>query len=472
MPLVAERPALLRVFVTAPDAEDAGIPPVRASFYSNDDVVYVAEIDGQSTTIPDEVVEGDLSMSANAGIPGDVLQPETEIVIEIDPEGTLDPDLQITRRIPEEGRLRLDIRAMPVLDLTLIPFLWTTDPDSSVLGATAGMAADPAGHELLHDSRVLLPVGELTITNHDAVNIASNSAYRILDATNAIRIIEGGTGHYMGLMAGAVTAAAGVAFRPGRASFSIPSATVMAHELGHNMSALHAPCGGAGGPDPAFPTTDGSIGGWGYDSRDHSLVPPGTPDLMTYCDPTWVSDFNFANSLRFRLADETQGAARTAAAARPTILLWGGTDPNGAPFLEPAFVVTAPPSLPKTGGDHSLIGADEDGRELFSLNFAMREMADADGRATFAFALPARAEWAGALAAITLSGPGGTVTLDGDTDLPMAILRDPGTGRVRGFLSDLPQSVLTRAEAVAYLSPDRNVEVLFSRGVPDGNAWR
>lgn len=199
VPLVAGKPALLRVFVTAADAGEATIPPVRATFYSDGDVIHIEDIDGQHTAIPDEVIEGDLSRSANAEIPGDVLQPELELVIEIDPDGTLDPGLRITRRIPGEGRLKLDVRAMPVFDLTTIPFLWALDPDSSVLEATAGMAADPAGHELLRDTRVLLPVGELTVANHDAVSVTSNSAFDILGATEAIRVIEGGSGHYMGL---------------------------------------------------------------------------------------------------------------------------------------------------------------------------------------------------------------------------------------------------------------------------------
>ena len=49
------------------------------------------------------------------------------------------------------------MREMPVLDLTLVPFLWTEDPDSEVLDAVSGMAADPEGHELLEPTRTLLP---------------------------------------------------------------------------------------------------------------------------------------------------------------------------------------------------------------------------------------------------------------------------------------------------------------------------
>ena len=41
---------------------------------------------------------------------------------------------------------------MPILDLTVIPFLWSSDPDSAIIGMAAGMAADPEGHALLEET--------------------------------------------------------------------------------------------------------------------------------------------------------------------------------------------------------------------------------------------------------------------------------------------------------------------------------
>ena len=475
VPIVAAEPALLRVFVTAANGRGATIPPVRARFYSGGSEVHVAEIPGQSRAIPTKVIEGDLARSANAEIPGHVLQSGTEIVIEIDPDGTLDPGLKITRRIPETGRVKLDIQEMPVLDLTVIPFLWAASPGLSILESTAGMAADPLGHELLEDTRVLLPVGGLEVTNHEAVTISSNSAFDVLAATEAIQVIEGGTGHYQGLMTRPVLHASGVANTPGRSSFSVPSSSTIAHELGHNMNLRHAPCGGAGGPDPAFPNRAGSTGSWGYDFSEGALVPPSANDLMGYCWPPWISDFNFSNALRYRLFDEAPaaaaGAARTAA-ERPALLLWGGTGPDGEPFLEPAFVVSAPPSLPQARGDHTLIGTAEDGRELFRLSFAMQELSHGDGRSAFVFALPVQPGWAEALAAITLSGPGGSATLDGDTDRPMTILRDTLTGQVRAILRGDPGDAQAAADQAAATGLDPlRFDELLSRGIPDGRAW-
>ena len=219
------------------------------------------------------------------------------------------------------------------------------------------------------------------------------------------------------------------------------------------------------GVDVSFPYPDGSTGAWGYDFRDGGgLVTPKSKDLMSYC---WargaISDYQFTNALRFRLFDEQPPLV-----AATSLLLWGGTDAEGEPFLNPAFVVDAPSMLPEFGGEHRITGLTAGGDELFSLDFAMPEMADGDGSSSFAFVLPVEPGWAGNLASITLAGPGGSARLDRDTNLPMTILLDPSTGQVRGILRDLPQA--DTAALAPQAGPD-SLDVLFSRGIPDSAAW-
>ena len=113
VPLVAEEKALLRVFVTARKA------------------------------IPTEVDESSLSKSANVEIPAEVIEPGLDMVIEVDPEGTLDEDLLVTKRIPETGRLALDVRAMPVFDLTVIPVRLERDPRFVDRGPRRGHGRGP-----------------------------------------------------------------------------------------------------------------------------------------------------------------------------------------------------------------------------------------------------------------------------------------------------------------------------------------
>ncbi len=482
VPLVAGEPALLRVFVSASGATGERMPPVRARFYRGGSEVHIANIEAPRASIPASLNEGDLEASANASIPASVVQPGLEMVVEVDPDGTLDASLGIARRIPAEGRATVSVRAVPELDFTIVPFLWWDAPDSAAVRLTTGLAADDA--TLLGLINTLLPVGDIDLKVHEAVVTASNNDLDLLGETDAIRILEGSAGdsYYMGMISGNVRGYRGLASHSGRASFSTPDPLVMAHELGHNFGLLHAPCGGAAGVDPGFPAPDGTIGAWGYDMRGESLVAPATSDLMSYCEPEWVSDYHFTKALLYRVYEEAAGgSAAVAAGPERALLLWGGVGEGGEPFLEPAFIVDAPPNLPLSpGGEHTVAGHDAGGRELFSLGFDMPALSSGDGRSAFAYALPARQEWAGSLAEIILSGPGGSFTLDKSSDRAAAILRDPLTGQVRGIFRDAPPGVMAAAamaaplgpEAAAALSLPPGLEALVSRGLPRPEDWR
>ena len=479
VPLVAGTEALLRVFVTSEEETGAMIPPVRAMFFVDGVEVHVEDIPAGSSVIPEEVHEGELDLSANAEIPAEVIQPGLEMVVEIDPDRTLDSSLGVSKRVPESGRMKVEVWDVPPMLLTLIPFVWTGDNDQRA--ATFVGTAEPED-DFFWQTRTYLPVGDIRITRHEPVTVNSNSLYDLLADLGRIRTMEEGIGYWAGLIP-TTAFANGIAYVPHHpdsltyAALYSPKTSVsklipetVAHELGHNMSLRHAECTGTeANADPTYPYDDGRIGSWGWDARDRSLVDPGSDvrDFMTYCDPTWVSDYYFANALRYRLHDDVE----VQAARVPVLLVSGGAAANGTLRLDPAFPVEAPPFLPHAPGPYTMTGKRADGSELFSLSFEMMEIADGHGGEGFTFALPVQEEWESELVSLALSGPGGTVEIREGSTLPMAILRDPQSGQVRAILRDLPAGPLARS-AADDLAPEAGLEVMVSSGLPGPEAWR
>ena len=350
VPLVTGRPGLLRVFVTAPDAGSAPIPSGLATFYQRDGSTHSVRVSPGDGTIPAEAetAEGSLSLSANAEVPGDVLQPGAEMVVVLDPESALDPVLGVPQRIPATGRTSLDVYDMPAFDVTVVPFLWESEPDSSILDVTNGLTAEDS---LFEETRRLLPVGPMSVTVHEPVWTSTRDAFALVGQTEAIRVMEGGADYYMSTLRNPTpTDLLGVAYNiPSKAMFSVPDGGTVAHEFGHNMHLWHAPCGGAAGPDPAYPHARGGAGAWGWDRRSGRLVPPAISDLMTYCGSEGVSDYHFANALRWRVRDEVRVGAYYAGPPTRALLLWGGRRHRRCAVPEPGVRVRRQAVAPGRG---------------------------------------------------------------------------------------------------------------------------
>ena len=110
-------------------------------------------------------------------------------------------------------------------------------------------------------------------------------------------------------------------------------------ELAHAMGRAHAPCGGAGGPDPKFPYPEAGIGDWGYDILGDNFIDPSAYfDFMGYCEPIWISDYTFS-ALFTRIAFISQANVVGSKGPRPfqSFLV----DPKGAPRFGRRMTFTA-----------------------------------------------------------------------------------------------------------------------------------
>jgi len=486
VPLVAERPAALRLFDIP--------PPARARFFLDGTETHVVNVHEVAFDAAGgrEIAFGD-TIAPAAIIPRSVVQPGLEMVVEWK-QG----------RFPEEGRQRIEVARLPPLELTLIPLVFSNpDPDGRHEGFVNGVDRAASGYS--RSGFRLLPAHGCRIPpcspgsygvearTHPIIGVIETTGRRVHDPGNFLsavavaRRLEGGTGYWMGIVEGG--GSGGLAVVGGDVAWATPGA--IQHELGHNLGLRHPPnspdivrnrrgiaCDVVTTFDSSYPHPNGQIGAWGYNLGYPRFVPPNTPDLMTYCDPSgwnqpfpsygvWISDYHYRKALSHRRR-ESHRSTTTAAAPVRSLLLWGGTDAEKGPHLEPAFVVDAPPSPPEQPGPWTIKGRDASGGVLFSLPFAMPEIADGgEGAGGFAYTLPVRPGWE-TLASITLSGPDGTATLDESTDRPISIWRDRD-GKVRAILHGNP--VQADSDSIGPLAGVA-LDVMTSRGIPSARAWR
>lgn len=460
VPLIAGRDALLRVFVTG-DEVSYYEPRAYADFLRDGEVIHTAAM-GPPHVIPDAVTEKWRLQSFNAEIPGEVIQPGVELFVEMDPDGVVPLKSGSQARIPAEGALELNVIELPVHFQTLVPVIGETDPREQIRIWAQDLTA---GHEWLQFARSVLPIGDMHLTVHDpfytSVDLGTFDGWlQLISDIRTLRTIENGRGYYYGAFHRAnLTGIVGLGYIGWPVSIGLSQDETFAHEVGHNMSLRHAPCGNVAGPDPRFPYKDGSAGVWGYDPASGGIIDPDQyKDLMGYCDPSWVSDYSFTKALDYRIWTEIGRGGVDPADERPAeqTLLLRGRAVNGELMLEPAFLVETRPVLPEGDGPYRLEGFGSGGRVVFSFDFTPTPLEFGGG--DFLFALPYDAESDGTLERVVVSGPEGEFALGPSSTSPMAIIINRDNGQVRAILRDWNGGLGL---------VDGNTEILVSDGLPD-----
>ncbi len=462
IPLIAGRDAFLRVF---PTGDEVGFfePGARATFYRDGEVVHSALLTPIAEKIHTEPQESTLRSSNNARIPGSVIQPGLEMVVELDPDGDVPLAPGSRTRVPAEGTIRVNVIDMPRYHQIIVPTVQTRFSASERVVAWAeGKTEDDP---FFGFTRKVMPIGEMKVTIHEPVQTTANLTNRVgwnlwIREIQAIWELEGRQGYYYGtstLPHGSTYRGLGYYFVP--VSVGVNRTQTYTHEIGHNMSLRHIDCGGPDGPDLNYPHDPNSIGIYGFDVEAGAVIHPGEyVDLMSYCEPAWISDFSFRIALKRRLQVES-AMARAAWEATPeesTIMLWGSVG-DGEMLLEPAFLVEARPSMPSTGGPYRLEGYGSGGELRFGFDFTPQPV-DHGGH-HFHFHVRYDPDRDGSLGRVVLSGPEGGFELGPSSTSPMAIISNRSSGQVRAILRDWNGSM-------ALASGD--TEIMVSDGLPWG----
>ncbi len=494
VPLVRDRDALLRVFVTANQVNTA-VPDVDVTLYASGVPVAELTIPAPGFATPLAPDEATLNSSWNVILDKSLIQSSLSIVATVDPGNSVAEGDETDNVFPASGTpLPLDVRTVPPFEVTLVPVITRAN-------TRRGDVTDANRADYLETSMRIHPLVSWDATVHAAYTTTTSLALQsdngngawgtILAEVNSLRLAESSMRHYYGVVnpnySSGVAGIGYVGGDPAALGWDRPGSrgSVAAHEWGHNWGRPHAPCGGAANPDDNYPYANGEIGVIGYDLMNETLVPADAHDLMGYCSNEWISDYTYLAILSWR--GNSSLSRGSGAAVQSGMLVWGRIE-NGRAVLEPAVRVAARPSLPARAGPYRLEGLADDGSRLFGLDFAATEVADDPGGGEhFAFVVPMRPERATRLASLQLAGPGtrasrklgsevpavrvtraggGRIALHWDeARSPMLLVRDPVTGEVLSFARGGAAEVTTSRDEVVVtasgraLHPEQRVRV-------------
>lgn len=459
VPLIAGRDAFLRVFLKANELNSA-TPRVRVRLYRAGALVLTSVIDAPGPAVGTMVRETTTPDSWGMSIPGALVTGGFSFLVDADPDNTVRETSEADNTWPASGSPATpDVRSVPPAELRFVPI-------ATSVNSLVGNVNDARLPELLALTLRMFPISAYSAdvravftTNAPALQANGDSWVTIINELNALRIAEGTSRHYIGILktpySGGVV---GIGFLPGKTALSWDAgsgaaSSTIAHELGHNWGRAHAPCGNPGGRDASYPYPNGTIGVYGFDLVARVVMDAGMRDVMSYCSPSWVSDYTYLGIMGFRGTT----TASVSSSVQSTLMIWGRSE-NGQLTLEPAFMTDTRPSLPVRAGSHRIDGLDASGAVVFSFSFEPDKIEDAKGSVSqFGFAVPVSAPEAARIATLRLTANGrevrstrlaalqapevtattvasGKVRLDwNSTNFPMLVVRDPDTKEIIAF---------------------------------------
>lgn len=423
LPIIAERTALLRVFGNANQCHTA-TPAVKIRLSSGDSIVIPQ---------PDPVARFEPQLPAfmtswSALVPAALVRPGLTFEAFIDPENAIAEANEDDNRFPASGSSTQIVATMPPFDLAFVPI--------TQAGVT-GNVNEGNLPEYLYAARQMLPLGVInstvgpSYTTNVVLGNGTTSAFvSILQELDVKRVQDGVTSNYYGVLRPApginFVQVGGIAYIGGKTALGITvgwfndlrqATELVAHELSHNFGQRHAPCGSAGGPDPAFPYADGAIGVTGYDLYNATdlihvdVKSPTTPDIMGYCSDPWISDYTYGRIINFRSPPVVTLAASVVEPQRTSTLLVSGMVSPDSVRLDPAFQIVTRPALPAATGPYSIEGRASDGTILFQTSFMPQPTDHGDPSVRyFTFAIPVAETALSRLSQLELVGDRGRVT--------------------------------------------------------------
>ncbi len=357
--LVANKAVLVRVNAITTNAQEAKPAGVLRVETASGQLVQQLALTPPTGSLPSAVPAAPTSTNAySAVVPANLVRTGLRLTASLangQPPTTLNPRVG--------GGVALRLVAVPI----------------QIAGTTGQVVSGPASYMLAR-----APVASVTLQVHAPYVPRGVTALpttegewetafsRVLSELSNLHLLEQASdeSYYYGFMPKRTYGQSGLGYRPGHAAvgFDMPSnpaavRETLAHELGHNFSLPHAPCGGPADADPAYPYANAQLGEpgryiWGYNAETSAFVDPrrtNLHDMMSYCAGDTFSDYNYRKiQVHLTPADRSvqvasaSGAASLASGPQELLLVSGQIAAGKAEFM-PVKSLFGEPRLPQRG---------------------------------------------------------------------------------------------------------------------------
>jgi hypothetical protein len=389
VPLVAGRPALVRVYAHTSGGQPLAGVTVTLTGTRNGQPLPPISIGPRIA--PETSSRGDYASSFNALLPAEWLAGNVALVAAID-AGASYFDANTGNNVVTS---ELVFNAVPPLDIVIVPVEYTDQSQGRVFDA-------PTEDSVSEWLQLGYPLSTINVSFHAPIALSGDLEdvsdwYSFLNTIAGIKASEGKPSAtiYYGLVSSGssiadtwVPFAGGFVLGIGRIDYGaslgldmsgalasyagLPqymTSETAAHEIGHNLGRYHAPCGTTDGLDSHFPYAGASIGQYGVDVATSTvLAPSATKDVMSYCDPQWISDYTYTALFQALRASQP----RQAATSQTSLLVRATLGPSG-PAIAPTYTVTARPDMAPATSDYRVELLDAAGKIVVSRPVAIQE---------------------------------------------------------------------------------------------------
>ncbi|MEP6833043.1 MAG: Ig-like domain-containing protein, partial [Gemmatimonas sp.] len=380
--LVANRDAVARVYVRG-SRTGIGNTVVRVRAFQGNTLLQSFE-----ATVTPSLTFDESCCSANISIPGSLIRTGVSLLADADPANLIVESNETDNLFPLNGTpMALAPVTVPEFNVRLVPIRQNRTGQT---GATNG------NNTVVNTLKSVWPLATVNIStrstlamDYTLISTSFDEWSLMVRDLELVRRLESSNMYYYGLvrvsytsgvlgLAGGIPALAAVGVDEGSSFGATEAKFTLAHEMGHTIGLRHAPCGGAAGPDPAFPFSDGRSGAFGMDVASGNVVklPSGT-DIMGYCSNQWVSVYNYRNVFDLRARNPNGTPAALAATSAPTsvLMITGSVDTQQA-NIDGSFALTAAANKSDPTGRFVVEGFAENGKLLFSHRFSPFAVSD------------------------------------------------------------------------------------------------